>query len=136
MSTEELQAKLARLKGTDVSSLNATPSTIVKPVEPIAVQEDDLLKQVCDQITLEKDMPDPDDEIAERLAKLKGVDVGHIKHPGQGLDQQASGAADPKVELDDSTLHDHSDYTLQEDDGSLLQEIAEVNKEVSHEALC
>ena len=97
------------------------------------------MKQMRDEIALEKDtttLSNPDDAIAERLANLKGVDVDVIKHPGKGLDEAPPANAS---ELDDSKLHDHSEYTLKDeivdqddqDDSSLLQEVEEVNKDVS-----
>ena len=48
-------------------------------------------------------MPNPDEELEERLARLKGVDVDQVRHPGKGL------ANDPlETSQDDSLLlHDH-----------------------------
>ena len=77
-------------------------------------------------------MPNPDEELEERLARLKGVDVDQVRHPGKGL------ASDPlETSQDDSLLlHDHSSYTIvntgdDQDPEGLVKEVSNINKEVS-----
>ena len=77
-------------------------------------------------------MPNPDEELEERLARLKGVDVDQVRHPGKGL------ANDPlETSQDDSLLlHDHSSYTIvntgdDQDPEGLVKEVSNINKEVS-----
>lgn len=77
-------------------------------------------------------MPNPDEELEERLARLKGVDVDQVRHPGKGL------ANDPlETSQDDSLLlHDHSSYTIvntgdDQDPEALVKEVSNINKEVS-----
>ena len=76
-------------------------------------------------------MPNPDEELEERLARLKGVDVDQVRHPGKGL------ANDPlETSQDDSLLlHDHSSYTIvntgdDQDPEGLVKEVSNINKEV------
>ena len=78
-------------------------------------------------------MPNPDEELEERLARLKGVDVDQVRHPGKGL------ANDPlETSQDDSLLlHDHSSYTIvntgdDQDPEGLVKEVSNINKEVSN----
>ena len=77
-------------------------------------------------------MPNPDEELEKRLARLKGVDVDQVRHPGKGL------ANDPlETSQDDSLLlHDHSSYTIvntgdDQDPEGLVKEVSNINKEVS-----
>ena len=77
-------------------------------------------------------MPNPDEELEERLARLKGVDVDQVRHPGKGL------ANDPlETSQDDALLlHDHSSYTIvntgdDQDPEGLVKEVSNINKEVS-----
>ena len=88
-----------------------------------------------EELSIERSMPNPDNEIEERLAKLRGVDVDQIRHPGKGLDDKppglsASGKVDPAEVL---LLHDHSDYTMSkvDNDEDLVREITEIRKDVS-----
>jgi hypothetical protein len=77
-------------------------------------------------------MPNPDEELEKRLARLKGVDIDQVRHPGKGL------ANDPlETSQDDSLLlHDHSSYTIvntgdDQDPEGLVKEVSNINKEVS-----
>ena len=78
-------------------------------------------------------MPNPDDELEKRLAKLKGVEVDQVRHPGKGLDNDPGGSA----QEDSLLLHDHSSYTIihstgeDQDEAELAKEITNINKEVS-----
>merc|ERR1712113_1320553 len=74
--------------------------------------------------------PNPDDELEERLARLKGLDVEQVRHPGKGLE------TDPLENKEDSLLlHDHSSYTIvnsgEEHEEGLAKEIFEINKELA-----
>ena len=72
---------------TATTSLGGQQNILVaKPAESSTVQADKLFQQIGEQIEIEKNMPNPDDELEERLARLKGVDVEQVRHPGKGLD--------------------------------------------------
>ena len=135
-SEEQIRARLNKLKGIDETSTNSKGQhniLVTKPGQPSVVQADQLLKQIGEQIVIERDMPNPDEEIENRLAKLKGVEVDQVRHPGKGLDSVPQGA-----QADDSLLlHDHSSYTIIHttgddlEEGELAKEITDINKEVS-----
>ena len=107
-----------------------------KPSEADFVQQQKLLKQMSEQLELEKDMPNPDDELATRLAKLKGVDVETIKHPGKGLDKKPEQSDQSKGENFDlapflSTKDFKSSNTENIDEETLAKDIDSINKELS-----
>ena len=133
VSEDEIRARLNKLQGVDrtaTTSLGGQQNILVaKPAESSTVQADKLFQQIGEQIEIEKNMPNPDDELEERLARLKGVDVEQVRHPGKGLD------TDPLDTKEDSLLlHDHSSYTIvnsgEEHEEGLAKEIFEINKEV------
>ena len=127
-SEEKIQERLNKLRGFEVKPATAASVTVSPTAMPDAVQADQLIQQITDQIALEDSLPDPDNEIEERLAKLKGVDVEQVRRPGKGLDRKPSDLAN--IELDQSLLHDHSSYTITTSDENLSKEILAVNKEV------
>ena len=135
-SEEEIRARLNRLRGVDEKPEGASSQQnilITKPDQPAVIQADHLLKQIGEQVVIERDIPNPDEELEERLAKLKGVEVGQIRHPGKGLDSDPGGSAHE----DSLLLHDHSSYTIihstvdDQDEAELAKDITNINKEVS-----
>ena len=136
-SEDEIRARLAKLKGTDINPPNSN-AVYVKPAEADAIQEQNLLKQMSEELDLEKDMPNPDDELAARLAKLKGVDVEQIKNPGKGLNKKPEGLAKPiekEIDLEKfmskesgGSSNKVNDEIVEEE---LNKEIASINKELS-----
>ena len=137
---EEIRARLAKLKGTTemVQKPSGTNKSAIytKPSEADFIQQQKLLKQMSEQLELEKDMPNPDDELATRLAKLKGVDVETIKHPGKGLDKKPEQSDQSKGENFDlapflSTKDFKSSNTENIDEETLAKDIDSINKELS-----
>lgn len=93
-SEEEIKARLDKLRGVETPQQQPTKQTPMtrltfkKPGETSSVQAaDKLMKQMSDEIALDQSMPNPDEELEERLAKLKGVDVNVVRNPGKGLDK-------------------------------------------------
>jgi len=135
-SEEEIRARLNRLRGVDEKPEGASSQQnilITKPDQPAVIQADHLLKQIGEQVVIERDIPNPDEELEERLAKLKGVEVGQIRHPGKGLDNDPGGSAHE----DSLLLHDHSSYTIihstveDQDEAELAKDITNINKELA-----
>ena len=140
-SEDVIRARLAKLKGIPETTSSNQNVLLSKPAKPNPLQEKDLLDQLQAEIELEKSMPDQDEELEKRLAKLKGVDVEAVRHPGRGLDKKPSVKAESSTgqEIDPvSFLHDHSDYSAKpsqkanDDDGDLENDISTLNKEVSY----
>lgn len=94
VSEDDIKARLDKLRGIESVSSQSTMPKIAK-AQPDTVQADTLMQQMSDEVALDKSMPNPDEEIEERLAKLKGVEVDQVRHPGKGL----------------SNIPDHADYT-------------------------
>jgi len=118
-----MEARLAKLRGIDPAAPKNTIGsvTIQKVVIPQVVQEQNLIKQISEEITIEKMLPNPDDEIAERLAKLKGVDVNQIKHPGAGLEKPRPKSVEKTVAVDpEKFLMDHGAYAKSAKEGDDL----------------
>ena len=130
---------MAKLRGIPENTSNQNV-LLSKPAKPNPLQEKDLLDQLQAEVELEKSMPDQDEELEIRLAKLKGVDVEAVRHPGRGLDKKPSVKAKSSTGQDIdpvSFLHDHSDYSAKpaekaDDDGDLMNDISTLNKEVSY----
>ena len=80
LTEEQLEERLAKLRGHE-NVKESNPRFVDKGAKPNPIQADDLFRQMQDEIELEKNLPEQDDEIAERLARLKGVDVEAIKSP-------------------------------------------------------
>ena len=138
-SEDAIRARLAKLKGIPENTSSNKNVLLSQPAKPNPLQEKDLIDQLQAEIELEKNMPDPDEELEERLAKLKGVDVETVRHPGKGFDRKPAGAAGASS-ADDvdpmSILHDHSDYSSKNAEGhandkDLMNDISSVTKEVS-----
>ena len=141
---EEISVRLAKLKGVDIEQIKNPGKGLAKnPVHSNVAksdvfQEQDLLKQMSDELELEKNMPNPDDELAARLAKLRGVDVDIIKNPGKGLDKKPSSTENQSnekdIDLDQFLPKDgKSDGKLDENinDDELAKDIVSINKELS-----
>ena len=135
-SEDEIRARLAKLKGIPEAAISSSSQNVLvsKPVKPSPLQEKDLLEQMQAEIELEKNMPDPDEELEQRLARLKGVDVETVRHPGKGLDKQPTVKTEPEIDPE-AFLHDHSNYIIRAPknvtDEDLNKEITGINKEVS-----
>ena len=134
---EEIRARLAKLKGIEIvqpgTSANKT-AIYTKPSEADFVQQQKLLKQMSEELELEKDMPNPDDELATRLAKLKGVDVESIKHPGKGLDKKPDNQQSKEENFDLAPFLSKdfkSSNTENIDEETLAKDIDSINKELS-----
>ena len=88
-SEDEIRTRLNKLRGVDettTSSAGQSNSILVsKPGQAPSVQADQLLKQIGEQVVIEKNIPNPDKELEERLARLKGVHVDQVRRPGKGL---------------------------------------------------
>ena len=135
-SEDAIRARLAKLKGIPETQPSNQNILLSKPVKPSPLQEKDLLDQMQDEIELEKSMPNPDEELETRLAKLKGVDVEAIRRPGKGLDNKPSIKTETGPDIDpEAFLHDHSAYSAKTSgevsDTELMKEITNLNKEVS-----
>ena len=125
---DQINQRLNKLRGVDD---NQVPKTYQQTT---VIHADDLLAQMEEQIAIEKDLPDPNTEIEERLAKLRGVDVDQVRNPGRGLDNKPPGRSVTTIKVEpEMLLHDHSSYTMptDEDDESLSKDISDINQEVS-----
>ncbi|XP_076314273.1 abscission/NoCut checkpoint regulator isoform X2 [Tachypleus tridentatus] len=76
ISQTELQDRLAKLKGMDPKKYSAPPITVFREAEHHTESEmvDDLLKEVQEEVEIDSRRPKPEDEIAARLARLRGED--------------------------------------------------------------
>lgn len=114
VSEDDIKARLDKLRGVDESTKSTMPK--ISAPQPNAVQADTLMQQMSDEVALDKSMPNPDEEIEERLAKLKGVEVDQVRCPGKGLLSSKK------------SIPDHSDYTNPDDvefDVFMAQEVSQ-----------
>ena len=141
ISEDEISSRLAKLKGVDVEIIkNPGKGLATKPNDssklPKVVQEQNLIKQMSAEVELEKNLPNPDDELATRLAILKGVDVDQIKNPGKGLDEKpiSKQSKGPDIDLE-QFLSKEGGYSKESneemDEKELAKEIDSINKELS-----
>jgi hypothetical protein len=109
---DEMQERLARLRGIDPAKASTASNSAIKPQppKPDVLRAEELLEEIGAEIEIDEKMPDPDDEIAQRLAKLKGVDVDQVKNPGRKMSQNREESKTSDVDPE-SFLHDHSTYS-------------------------
>ncbi|KAJ9585681.1 hypothetical protein L9F63_002471 [Diploptera punctata] len=78
-SEEEVARRLSALKGEDPERTGADKKNYVAPDTRSSQEKaDSLIEQYTEETELEKRQPDPADEIAERLAKLRGLDTSSV----------------------------------------------------------
>ncbi|XP_053397944.1 abscission/NoCut checkpoint regulator-like [Mercenaria mercenaria] len=73
VTTHELDNRLAKMKGMDPSRYNTSNKPVYHPPDRRTQQEqmNDLLDEISNEVELDSHLPDPAQEIAARLAKLK-----------------------------------------------------------------
>ncbi len=85
--------RLAKLKGVPLPEQSSKGVYVAPDSRPSAVKSEDLLEQMQEEVKIDLQRPDPTEELAERLARLKGpTQVGEIIRPVSLLRRAASDA--------------------------------------------
>lgn len=85
---DEMAERLAKLKGMDPNIATKREPYAKPDLRGDTEKADDLYAQLTAQVELEKKMPKPEDEIAERLAKLKGIDPKTVKSKPESVEPE------------------------------------------------
>lgn len=139
-SQGEIEERLAKLKGMDPAKYTAPPIMVYRPADKRSAHEQtvDLIKEVEDEVKIESSIVKPEDEIAGRLARLRGVDSTPRKSPEDTIVKslcQEEGNAKPQEEID----VDEASALFQKDSEELeklaQQGINELNQNEEYKAL-
>ena len=98
----EMAARLAKLKGVQ-QQVHKETSVHAGPPKSQEEQTMDLLSQVGGEVKLDATMPKPEDEIAERLARLRGQDTVAVGSSIRGQPRRED--IDPEQFLRQGLMH-------------------------------